>query len=79
MQSMRLFQLLDDLEPFHSARAVLLKYNGHEYVKTPEIVRVHEYIGSQGERGDRGYAFLSPESELWEVASGVFQKVRGLC
>jgi hypothetical protein len=77
MQPMRVFQLLEDLEPFRSARANLLRYNGKDYVLTGEVVRVHEYLGSHGDRGDRGYAFLSTESELWEVASGVFQQVTG--
>ena len=75
MQQMRVFQLLEDLQPFDSARAVLLKYNGKEYVRTSEEIRVHEHVGSHGDRGERGYTFLSTESECWEVASGVFQQI----
>ncbi len=77
MQSLRMFKLLEDLEPNESARAVLMKFNGREYVRSREIIRVHEYVGLSGEKGDMGYTFLSSESELWEVASGLMQRVGG--
>lgn len=77
MPDFRMFELREELTPYRSARAVLLKFNGFEYVPTREEVRVHEFVGCHGDKGDRGYAFLSQQSELWEVACGLFQQVAG--
>lgn len=75
MQGIRQFELLDDLASRESARAILLVWNGRNYVRTKEIVQVHDFVGQHGFHGDRGYAFLSPESGLWEVASGLHEQV----
>jgi hypothetical protein len=75
MQGLRQFELLEDLQPHETARAVLMKFNGSNYVRSDEVVELHDFIGSHGERSDRGYAFKSEESGHWEVASGLMQPV----
>jgi hypothetical protein len=73
MEGLRQFELLEDLQPNETARAVLMKFNGSTYVRSDEVVLLHDFIGSHGERTNRGYAFKSEESGHWEVASGLFQ------
>ena len=73
---MRHFELLDDLREGESAPAVLLKWNGQRYVRTAEKVEIFDFVGQHGDRGDRGYGFLSPESGKWEVTSGLNEQSR---
>ena len=74
MNELRQFELLEDLEPYESARAALMKFDGSTYVRSNEAIVVTDFIGSHGEITDRGYAFKSEESGLWEVAYGLQQK-----
>jgi hypothetical protein len=74
MPGMRHFELLDDLREGDSAPAVLLKWNGRRYIRTDERVQIYDFVGQHGHRGDRGYGFLSGESGLWEVASGLHEQ-----
>jgi hypothetical protein len=74
MHGMRQFELMEDLRANESARAMLLVWNGRRYVRTKEIIEVFDFVGQHGTRGDRGYAFLSPESGCWEVASGLLEQ-----
>ena len=74
MESMRQFELLEDLVPGGSASAVLVRWNGKGYMRGHEEVVLHDFIGGHGNRGDRGYAFQSPESGRWEVVSGLFEQ-----
>lgn len=73
MDGMRQFELIDNLEAYGTARAVLMKFNGSTYVRSAEQITVQDFIGSHGDRGDRGYTFFSTESNRWEVAAGLFQ------
>jgi hypothetical protein len=75
MPTLRQFELLDDLKPFESARAVLLKWDGQKYARTDERIEVYEFIGIHGHRGDRGFARHSDESQKWEVMSGMQEAV----
>jgi hypothetical protein len=77
MNAMRQFELMEDLRPGGSAKAILLKWNGQRYVVTNEQTTVFEFVGTHGHRGDRGYACYSPESERWEATSGLFEQVAG--
>ncbi|HWA97645.1 MAG TPA: hypothetical protein VG713_04110 [Pirellulales bacterium] len=74
---MRQFELLEALPPGRTARAVLLKWDGHKYVRTAEVIELHDFVGGHGERGDRGYGFYSQESGRWEAASGLYEQVAG--
>ena len=75
MNGIRSFELMEDLAPSSSAKAVLLKWNGQHYVRSTDVVELHEFVQTHGARGDRGYAFKSPESGLWEALSGLYQQV----
>ena len=72
--NMRQFELLEDLRPRGQAKAVLLRWSGEEYIRTGDQIELHEFLGSYGDRGDRGYTCFSPESGRWEVMSGLFEK-----
>ncbi len=72
---MRQFELLEDLRPGGNAKAVLLTWDGSRYVRSREIIVLHEFVGVHGNRGDRGYCHFSPESERWEAAAGLYQQV----
>jgi hypothetical protein len=74
MQGLRRFELLENLEPESVARAVLLVWDGKRYVRSKSVIDLHEFVGIHGLRGDRGFTFLSPESGVWEVASGLSQQ-----
>lgn len=74
MNGIRSFELLEDLSPGGSAKAILLKWNGSRYVHSREKVTVYDYVQSHGDSGDRGFAFLSDESGLWHVLSGLYQQ-----
>jgi hypothetical protein len=80
MNGIRCYELLEDLAPCGSARAVLLRWNNGQYIRTSEQIIVNEFVNTHGDRGDRGYAFQSTESGRWEALSGLFQQVpnRGL-
>ncbi len=71
----RQFELLESLQPEGNAAAVLLKWDGQKYVPSKEHIELHEHVRTHGERGDRGYCFLSPDSNLWESLSGLYQQV----
>ena len=60
-----------------SAKAVLLKWNGERYARTSEEVVIHDFVDTHGDKGDRGYGFLSPESGRWETVSGLFEQSAG--
>jgi hypothetical protein len=75
MQGLRQFELMEDLEPGRSAHAALLRWDGRRYVRTTEIVELHEFVGIHGSKGDRGFGFLSPDSGHWEAACGLYQQV----
>jgi hypothetical protein len=75
MQGMRQFELMEDLRAGGSAPAALLVWNGRYYARTKQIIEVFDFVGQYGCRGDRGYAFLSTESGLWEVACGLHEQV----
>jgi hypothetical protein len=77
MAGMRQFELLEDLAPGRSARAVILKWDGKNYSRSNQVVQLHDFVGVHGDRGDRGYAFLSEESGQWEAAAGLFEQVAG--
>ena len=68
---MRQFELLEDLRSGGTAKAVLLRWNGRKYAPTKDQIELFEFVGSYGDRGDRGYARFSPESERWELMSGL--------
>ena len=75
MGPMRQFELLEDLSSGRSARAVLLEWNGRQYVRSKQIVELYDFVGVHGDRGDRGYMFYSPESQRWEAACGLYEQV----
>jgi len=75
MAGIRHFELLEDLGAGRSARAVLLKWNGKRYAPSGEQVQIFEFVGSHGDKGDRGYAFYSEESERWEAVCGLYEQV----
>ena len=67
MPSMQLFELDDELESGHSARARLLTWTGNEYsTRGAKSVIVYSFAGAHGVPGARGYCFLG-ESNRWEV------------
>ena len=67
MNQMRMFKLIEALDAGGCARAWLLSWNGERYAEEEGIIRVYDFMGESGERGERGYCFLSPESKRWEV------------
>jgi hypothetical protein len=71
MNEVRQFELLETLRPYGSARAVLLRWNGQKYVPTQEEIEVFEFVGTHGERHNRGYARFSNESRKWEAVGGL--------
>jgi hypothetical protein len=75
MFGLKQFELLEDLRPGDRARAVLMTWNGQRYVRSHETIEVIDFVGQHGNAGDRGYAFLSPESGRWEVACGLYEQV----
>jgi hypothetical protein len=71
MAQLQIFQLMDSLEPGKMAKAVLLRWNGTEYVaRGGKSVLVHSFSGSHGVAGDRGYCFLG-DSSRWEVVGSL--------
>lgn len=75
MAAIRIFELLEDLTPCGSANAMLLRWTGEQYVNSRDVVEVHDVVSCHGDRGDRGYAFKSPDSNRWEVLAGLFQQI----
>ncbi|MBS0208715.1 MAG: hypothetical protein JSS27_07155 [Planctomycetes bacterium] len=77
MERLKPFELLEDLQPGRSAKAVLLQWDGQKYARSNQKVELHEFVGTHGDRGDRGYCFYSEDSGRWEAASGLFEQVAG--
>ncbi len=77
MSALRQFELLEDLKPFGSASAVLLEWNGEKYVRTKEIIKVFEFVGTHGERRNRGFTYYSEESKKWEAVGGMQEPAAG--
>ncbi len=75
MNTLRQFELLEDLRPFGSAKAVLLAWNGDKYVRTNEEVQIFEFVGTHGSRRNRGFARQSEESHRWEAVGGMQESV----
>jgi hypothetical protein len=71
------FELLEDLRPGQRARAALLKWDGTKYIRSNERIDLHEFVGTHGDKGDRGYCFFSPHSKRWEAAAGLYEQVSG--
>jgi hypothetical protein len=74
MNDLRQFELLEELRPGESAKAILLRWDGAHYVRSRDEIDLFEFVGTRGERGDRGYARFSPESRHWELMSNLFQR-----
>ena len=70
----RLFELTEDLRPGRSANAKLLKWDGRRYVSAGESIVLHDQIGAQGARHNRGYCLFSGESQQWEVLGGLDER-----
>lgn len=77
MHAIRQFELMEDLEPGSAARAMLLRWNGKKYIYTSEQVEIHDFVGTHGSRGDRGYGMHSAESGKWESVGGLYQQTPG--
>jgi hypothetical protein len=75
MGNLQPFELFEDLEPRQKAPAVLLQWDGQKYVRSKEKIELYDFVGSHGNRGDRGYCFLSSGSNRWEAVSGLFEQV----
>jgi hypothetical protein len=73
MNELQQFELLEELRPLSSAPAVLLRWNGCSYVRTPEKIEIFDFIGVHGDRFDRGYARHSTDSQKWEAVGGLRQ------
>jgi hypothetical protein len=71
MFGLQIFELLETLDIGHRAEARLLVWTGQHYVSGQDTILVHDHAGSHGVRGDRGYCFLSPVSNQWEVVGGL--------
>ncbi len=71
MNDLKMFSLLERLEPGYSARARLLNWNGEQYVGTGPTIDLHDHLGHYGVAGDRGHCLLSSESGQWEVFHGL--------
>ena len=74
MNDMQQFELLQDLRPNGSAKAVLLRWDGSKYVRSKEVVELFEFVGLYGFRGHRCYARLSPDSGRWEAVGGMQER-----
>ncbi len=75
MGMLRPFELMEDLPPGGRAKATLLRWDGMKYSRSREVIDLFEFVGIHGDKGDRGYAFYSPESQRWEAACGLYQQV----
>lgn len=75
MNGVRCFELMEDLSPEGTAKAILLRWNGDRYVRSRETIEVRDFVHIHGNRGDRGYAILSDESGLWMALGGLYQQV----
>jgi hypothetical protein len=75
MNGIRCFELMEDLSPEGTAKAVLLRWNGQRYVRSKDAIEVRDFVHVHGNRGDRGYAIHSEESGYWEALAGLFQQV----
>ena len=75
MGDLRQYELLQDLRPFGSAKAALLRWNGSRYVSGTEEIEVFDFMGVRGHRRDRGYTRFIQESTKWEAISGLSSPV----
>jgi len=75
LEQIRHFELLQDLRPEGYSMAILLKWDGKDYVRSDEKIELHDAVRSHGNRGDRGFCFFSTDSNRWESLSGLFQKI----
>lgn len=75
MQTLVLFELLEHLLPLSQASAVLLEWRGQVYVPSQKTILVHDFLGKHGSRGDRGYCFMSAQSNSWEIVGGLHEQV----
>jgi hypothetical protein len=71
MINLKMFTLLERLEPGYSAKARLLFWNGQQYVPEKRVIEVHDHLGHYGLPGERGHCLLSDESGQWEVFNGL--------
>lgn len=69
VNEVRHFELLEELKPSGTAKAVLLRWDGNHYIPTNDQIVLFEFVGNHGETGDRGYACFSGESRCWEAMS----------
>ncbi len=68
MSGIRIFELCEPLVAGSSARARLLNWRGGTYAPSAfATVIVHDFVGESGRPGDRGYCYLSDDSQRWEV------------
>jgi hypothetical protein len=74
--SLQLFELIESLDPGHSAQAHILVWNGNQYVvKDAKAAIVHSFAGSHGVAGDRGYCFLGSSGRLEAIGSLVNERL----
>lgn len=73
MNGIRQFELLEDLRPSSGARAILLIWNGQEYIRSHDQIVVFDFVGKHGDRGERGYAHFSSDSNRWELIGGLYE------
>ena len=72
MSDLKLFTLLERLQPGRSARARLLQWIGDRYVPDrTAIIQVYDHLGHYGLPGDRGHCRMSEDSGQWEVFNGL--------
>ena len=72
MSDLKMFALIERLEPGHCAKAHLLFWNGERYIPDrAAVIHVHDHLGHYGVAGDRGHCVLSEESGHWEVVNGL--------
>jgi len=68
MSGIRIFELCEPLVAGGSARARLMNWRGGTYAPSAfATVIVHDFVGESGMPGDRGYCYLSDDSQRWEV------------
>jgi hypothetical protein len=71
MIGLKMFSLIERLEPRGNANARLLVWDGQQYVPASEVVKVYDHLGHYGFAGECGRCILSEESGNWEVFYGL--------
>jgi hypothetical protein len=71
MIDLKMFSLIERLEPRTSAQARLFVWDGAQYVPASEVVKVYDHLGHYGVAGECGRCILSKESGNWEVFYGL--------